>query len=135
MVGGSGERKTLRMVAQYADASNIFGDLERVRHLLGVLEGHCETVGRDPAEITKTKLATLVVAPTHDEAEAKLEPLRRFMPPDRYATMVIGGDPDEVGEQVAAFLEAGLDGLIVNMPYVQDLEQVALAGEVLSKAG
>ena len=49
MIGGSGEKKTLRMVAQYADASNFFGDVERVRHLLGVLEGHCERLGRDPA--------------------------------------------------------------------------------------
>jgi alkanesulfonate monooxygenase SsuD/methylene tetrahydromethanopterin reductase-like flavin-dependent oxidoreductase (luciferase family) len=45
MVGGSGERKTLRLVAQYADACNLFGDVERVRHLLGVLERHCDTVG------------------------------------------------------------------------------------------
>ena len=57
MIGGSGEKKTLRMVAQYADASNFFGDPERMRHLIGVLEGHCERLGRDPAEITKTRLA------------------------------------------------------------------------------
>src|SRR3954466_8359942 len=62
LIGGSGERKTLRMVAQYADGSNLFGDPERARHLLGVLEGHCETVGRDPAEITKTSMMTLVIA-------------------------------------------------------------------------
>ena len=55
LIGGSGERKTLRLVAQYADGCNLFGDAERVRHLLGVLERHCEDVGRDPAEITKTR--------------------------------------------------------------------------------
>ena len=52
MVGGSGERKTLRLVAQYADGCNLFGDPERARHLLGVLDGHCGDVGRDPAEIS-----------------------------------------------------------------------------------
>ena len=56
LIGGSGERKTLRFVAKYADGSNLFGDVERVKHLLGVLEGHCEDVGRDPAEITKTRM-------------------------------------------------------------------------------
>jgi alkanesulfonate monooxygenase SsuD/methylene tetrahydromethanopterin reductase-like flavin-dependent oxidoreductase (luciferase family) len=45
---GSGERKTLRLVARYADGCNLFGDLERIRQLLGVLESHCERLGRDP---------------------------------------------------------------------------------------
>ena len=56
LVGGSGERKTLRLVAQYADGCNVFGDPERARHLMGVLDAHCEDVGRDPAEITRTRL-------------------------------------------------------------------------------
>ena len=56
LIGGSGEKKTLRIVAQYADGSNLFGDVAHVKHLLGVLEGHCEDVGRDPAEITKTRM-------------------------------------------------------------------------------
>jgi alkanesulfonate monooxygenase SsuD/methylene tetrahydromethanopterin reductase-like flavin-dependent oxidoreductase (luciferase family) len=47
---------------------------------------------------------------------------------------VIAGDPDEVAEQVSAFLGAGLDGLIVNMPDVHDLESVALAGSTLARA-
>src|SRR6266545_6582331 len=47
MVGGSGERRTLRLVAQYADACNLFGDVDTVRHKLAVLERHCRDVGRD----------------------------------------------------------------------------------------
>jgi F420-dependent oxidoreductase-like protein len=134
MVGGSGERKTLRMVAQYADASNVFGDLEKVRHLVGVLEGHCQDVGRDPAEITKTKLGTLMLAQTKEEADAMVEPLRDRLPPERIAGFIIAGDPEGVGELVAAHLDAGLDGLIVNMPNAFDLDAVAAAGEILSKA-
>src|SRR5919205_3885024 len=72
MIGGSGEKKTLRLVARYADACNLFGDVERVRHLLGVLERHCEDVGRDPAEITKTRMGTLFIAETDEEAQRKL---------------------------------------------------------------
>jgi alkanesulfonate monooxygenase SsuD/methylene tetrahydromethanopterin reductase-like flavin-dependent oxidoreductase (luciferase family) len=134
LIGGSGERKTLRMVAQYADACNVFGDVEHVRHLMGVLERHCEAVGRDPAEITKTKLATLVIADTREAAEAKLAPMREHMPEDRLRALALAGDRDEIGEQVAAYRDAGLDGLIVNMPDVHDLEAVALAGEVLEAA-
>jgi F420-dependent oxidoreductase-like protein len=135
MIGGSGERKTLRMVAQYGDASNVFGNVEKVRHLMGVLEGHCEAVGRDPAEIVKTKLGTLAIGATEAEAQAKLEPRRRLgVSEERLAGFAIAGDPDAIGEQVAAHLDAGLDGLVVNMPDVHDLEMVALAGETLSRA-
>ncbi len=57
MIGGSGERKTLRLVARYGDACNLFGgDPELIRHKLEVLEGHCEAEGRDYAEIEKTIL-------------------------------------------------------------------------------
>jgi F420-dependent oxidoreductase-like protein len=55
MVGGSGERKTLRLVAQYADACNLFAtDPAGVAHKIEVLDRHCEDLGRDPAEITRT---------------------------------------------------------------------------------
>jgi alkanesulfonate monooxygenase SsuD/methylene tetrahydromethanopterin reductase-like flavin-dependent oxidoreductase (luciferase family) len=129
MVGGSGERKTLRMVAQYADASNMFGDVERIRHLVGVLQGHCDDLGRDIGEITKTKLATLIIG---DDAAAKAEPLRAVMG-ERFDGVVIHGSADEVAEQVQAHLDAGLDGIVVNMPYVHDLEQVELAGRTLAQ--
>jgi F420-dependent oxidoreductase-like protein len=129
MVGGSGERKTLRMVAQYADASNMFGDLERIRHLVGVLQGHCDDLGRDINEITKTKLATLVIG---DDAAAKAEPLRAAMG-ERFDGVVLHGNADQVAEQVQAHLDAGLDGIVVNMPYVHELEQVELAGRTLAQ--
>ncbi|MEP9365134.1 LLM class F420-dependent oxidoreductase [Nocardioides sp. CN2-186] len=57
LIGGSGERKTLRMVAQYADACNIFGqEPDVVRHKLEVLRGHCDTLGRDYDAIEKTMI-------------------------------------------------------------------------------
>jgi len=122
LIGGSGERKTLRFVAKYGDGSNFFGDVERVKHLLGVLERHCEDVGRDPAEITKTRMASVSIAPTHEAASAKFQgdPSRAFV-----------GDPDSIADQVQAYLDAGLDGMTVTLPDVHDLETVALAGETL----
>jgi F420-dependent oxidoreductase-like protein len=132
MIGGSGERKTLRMVAQYADASNFFGDADRMRHLIGVLEGHCERLGRDPAEITKTRLGSLIIAPTQEEAEAKFERVRERanIPPERLATYIVG-DPDTVAEQATELLEAGVDALMFSTPYVYELETVELLGQTL----
>jgi F420-dependent oxidoreductase-like protein len=60
LVGGSGEQVTLKLVARHADACNLFGDPETVRHKLAVLREHCEREGRDPAEIEVTHLAPLV---------------------------------------------------------------------------
>ena len=136
LIGGGGEKRTLRLVAQYADACNLFGDLDTIRHKLDVLNRHCEAVGRDPAEITKTRLGALVVAETAEEADRIAERLRaaRNMSADQYRGYAVSGDPDEVCEQVAAYLEAGLDGLIFNMHNAQDLEPVELAGRTLSKA-
>ena len=54
MIGGSGERKTLRLVAEYADACNIFGDPPTIAHKVDVLKRHCDAVGRDPNEIEVT---------------------------------------------------------------------------------
>jgi F420-dependent oxidoreductase-like protein len=56
LIGGSGERKTLRLVALYADACNIFGDAPTIAHKLDVLRRHCDEVGRDPAQIEVTAL-------------------------------------------------------------------------------
>ncbi len=56
MIGGGGEKKTLRLVAQYADACNIFGGPEELTHKLGVLRRHCEAIGRDPNEIEVTAM-------------------------------------------------------------------------------
>jgi F420-dependent oxidoreductase-like protein len=132
MIGGSGEKKTLRMVAQYADASNFFGDPDRMRHLIGVLEGHCDRLGRDPAEITKTRLGTVLIAPTQEEAERRFARLREVLniAPERLSTFLVG-DPDTVAEQVSELLEAGVDALIFNSPEVHDLETVELLGQTL----
>jgi F420-dependent oxidoreductase-like protein len=133
LIGGSGERRTLRLVAQYADACNLFGDLDTIRHKLAVLERHCSDVGRDPAEITKTKLATLFVGRTMEEAQAAADVARRQRG-DMAAAFSVVGDADAVAEQVAAHREAGLDGLIFNLPEIRDVDHVRLAGETVAKA-
>src|SRR6202007_1097385 len=58
-IGGGGERKTLRLVAQYADATNVFGGPEQIHHKYEVLREHCATIGRDPDEIERSTLQTI----------------------------------------------------------------------------
>ena len=132
LIGGSGERKTLRMVAQYADGCNVFGDPERARHLLGVLEGHCERLGRDPAEITKTSMANIAIAESDEAVRAKLEAMLAAGVPKRRVEAATAGTPDRILERAHAFREVGIEGLTITMPDAHDLESVALAGETLA---
>ncbi len=134
LVGGGGERRTLDIAARHGDACNIFGDPATVRHKLSVLEAHCERAGRDPAEISKTRLGALVMADTAAEAArigAELR-ARRNMSMDKYRDYTTEGTPDSVCEQVAELFDAGLDGLIFNLPDTADLDAIAAAGSVLS---
>ncbi|HRE00444.1 MAG TPA: LLM class F420-dependent oxidoreductase, partial [Ilumatobacteraceae bacterium] len=70
MIGGGGERKTLRMVAQYADESNLTSQPEDIPRKLDVLAEHCANLGRDRSEIVVTKLVMMVIGNTHEEAVA-----------------------------------------------------------------
>jgi len=134
LVGGGGERRTLRLVAKYAEACNLFGDVPTIRHKLEVLARHCEAVGRDPSTITTTRLGGLVIAPTAREAErvAREAAARRGADLEEYRRYAVIGDPEAVLEQARAYLDAGLDGLIFNMPNAHELEPVRLAGATLS---
>jgi F420-dependent oxidoreductase-like protein len=131
LIGGSGEKKTLRFVAKYADGCNLFGDPARAEHLLGVLRGHCEDAGRDPAEITKTVMMTLVLAEDDGALERKLEDLRARFPAERVAATT-SGTPDRIRAHAQAFKDVGIEGVTFSMPDVHDLDAVALAGETLA---
>jgi alkanesulfonate monooxygenase SsuD/methylene tetrahydromethanopterin reductase-like flavin-dependent oxidoreductase (luciferase family) len=130
MIGGGGERRTLRLVARYADMWNGFGDVPTIRHKLEILEGHCRDVGRDPAEIVKTRLGTLLVSPTMDEAKQRVAALDI---PEQRRSVLTWGDPETVVEQSRTFLDAGLDGLIFNLPVGSTPQDVELAGRTLSQ--
>jgi F420-dependent oxidoreductase-like protein len=134
LIGGGGERKTLRLVARYADMWNGFGTPEELRHKLDVLSAHCEHVGRDPADIVKTRLGTLLVTRTREEGDRRRAELRRTWGVDerRLESMLVCGDADQVAERVQSYLDAGMDGLVFNMPVGSTPEDVARAGEALT---
>ena len=73
MIGGGGERKTLRLVAKYADATNVFGGPTAIHHKYEVLRQHCEDVGRDPNEIERSTLQGINLA-----AESPSQTIDRF---------------------------------------------------------
>jgi F420-dependent oxidoreductase-like protein len=131
LVGGSGERKTLRMVAQYADGCNLSGDPERVAHLIGVLEGHCERLDRDPAQITKTVNLSLAIAETDEGARAKVKAMEGVFPQERIDA-TFAGTPEQVRERAEAYRAVGVEGLTFSMPDVHDLDAVRLAGRTLA---
>jgi F420-dependent oxidoreductase-like protein len=135
LVGGTGERRLLRLVARYADIANFFGDPATVRHKLAVLERHCEEIGRDPGEIVKTRTGMLIVAQTSDEAERRAKDVQRDTGLDEgtFLQRCIVGDPDAVAEQAQPLLDAGLDGLMFFTSGLWTPEQVALAGEAIGK--
>jgi len=133
VVGGSGERKTLRMVAQYADGCNFFGDPERARHLLGVLDGHCERLGRDPGEITKTvMMSSLAIGQTDDEVQGKIARMRELGIAENRIAAAPTGTPEQIVELAHAYREAGIEGVTVSLPDVHDPEAITLAGETLA---
>lgn len=143
MIGGSGERKTLRMVAQYADMGNLTCDPSEVPRKLDALAGHCERLGRDRSEILVSLLRVACIAPTTAEAEADRDAYlaNRGMVwadlPEELQQMISGmmviGDPDTVGEQFAEWKALGLDGFTVSLPANGHLpERVELLGRTLS---
>ncbi len=132
MIGGGGEKRTLRLVAQYADQCNVAGDLDTVRHKIEVLRNHCSDVGRDPAEVTTTRLGALFLV---DSAQASTETREMVvgMAGEEFAAACTIGTDDEVLEQVAAILDAGIQEPIFNMPF-QDAAIVRRAGALLTKS-
>jgi F420-dependent oxidoreductase-like protein len=111
MIGGTGEKKTLRLVAQYADACNLFAGmgLEMLQHKFDVLKHHCETVGRDYAEIEKTTLGTAYLA----EDQMKVS---------------------DMIEHCRALAEIGVQHAIFNMPNVHEISPLEVFGREIIPA-
>jgi F420-dependent oxidoreductase-like protein len=146
LIGGSGEKRTLRLVAKYADESNLTCAPNEIPRKLEALARHCQELGRDPRAIGKSWLGSFILAPTYEQAEAARneflarrgmrweslpEPVR-----DIVNRALVLGDPDTVGERVQReILEPGLDGIVVNLPADAHVEgSVERAAATLRKA-
>ncbi len=105
LIGGSGERRTMRIAAKYADEWNAWTTPELLAHKVSVLRAHCEEVGRDPAEIHVSTQAHLFLSTD----QAWLDEHRRA----EHGTRAIVGTPDKVADIVGRYQEAGADELII----------------------
>jgi alkanesulfonate monooxygenase SsuD/methylene tetrahydromethanopterin reductase-like flavin-dependent oxidoreductase (luciferase family) len=127
LVGGGGEKRTLRLVARYADACNVFGDPATVAHKVAVLRGHCEDVGRDPAEVTVTHLSTALL---DVDAVDRLRPAR--VTPEQYAARVGAGPVEDQVGRYRALAGAGVQTAIVNLPDLDDPAPVERFADVIA---
>ncbi|HJR23970.1 MAG TPA: LLM class F420-dependent oxidoreductase [Acidimicrobiales bacterium] len=126
MIGGQGEKKTLRLMAEHAEMANFTSGIDEIPRKLEVLASHCADVGRDPSTINKTSLLTVVQADTTEEAIVLRNGFLKangldFDTLDEatqavVSTRVVAGDPDTIGEQAQRLVALGLDGVTFNLP-------------------
>ncbi len=135
LVGGSGERRTLRLVAERADACNLFGEPEVVARKVAVLRDHCAAVGRDPDAVSVTHLGTVLVG---DDPGHVADLVERTRPPrlsaERHSRNVHAGTVDQHVARVQRYVEAGVDHVIVSLVDVDAPGAVERYGEVIRRA-
>lgn len=126
LVGGGGERVTLRLVARYADACNIGGGVEAVRRKDAVLRAHCEAIGRDEALIERTTgIGAVIIRDSEAEARRVFAAMFAANGRARPWTDQPVGTPEQIAEQLAPFLELGYRHLIAGFPAPYDEESMA----------
>ena len=125
MVGGSGEKVTLRLVAQYAQFCNIAGDAETVMRLFGVLREHCERVGRPYDEVTRSIYTTVILGRDENEVAAKRERLGEFIP----TRGALVGTPAQLVDALGEYARAGCQYVVFRTPDWLDVEPVQLFAE------
>jgi F420-dependent oxidoreductase-like protein len=111
LIGGGGEKRTLKIVAKYADIANVQGTPDEVRHKWDVLDGHARDAGRDPKSIRRTIQVPLFLNEDPAFRERVLQGIgaaRGGSPEDAAQAILIGG-PDEIIEQIKRFEAAGVE--------------------------
>lgn len=134
LIGGSGEKRTLRLVARYADACNVFGDPDRVRHKVSVLERHCAEVGRDPSQVEVTHLTNALVSQDRTALRDRVDSQRdRNTTAEEFMKRNNAGTVDDLEELFAAYREAGADHSIVSLPDVVRQGSLEDFGQVIAR--
>ena len=111
LIGGGGEKRTLRIVAKYADIANVSGTPDEVRHKFEVLDGYCKELGRDPKSIRRTIQVPLFLSDNESFKQRVLQGMSAATgrPAEEAAKSILLGSVDEVKEQVARFQAAGVE--------------------------
>ncbi len=135
-VGGSGERVTLRLAAQYGDATNFGGhldDLAWYRHKFDVIRGHCDAIGRDPDELIRSSDVETTLVRAGDDPDLLTRRYRRDQSLAEYRTHAIVGGPQEIIDAYGRLIDAGVNYIIVSdVPGLARLDVLeAFAADVL----
>jgi F420-dependent oxidoreductase-like protein len=123
LIGGGGEKVTLKLVAQYGDACNIGGDLPTIKHKFAVLKEHCATLGRDYESIHRTSTTFCSIGATDEEARAKIPQAFLSRLGDRLDNMLIGS-PDTIRLRLADLEAAGVQEIILSFPDAIQLDSL-----------
>jgi F420-dependent oxidoreductase-like protein len=126
MIGGDGEKVTLRLVAQYADMCNVFGDPETVARKFAVLREHCERIGRAYDEVTRTNHVSILIAANERELAAKKA--------HHGADFDLVGTPDAIIDGLARYAQIGSQYVTFTMPDAAEIEPILLLGETVVPA-
>lgn len=133
-IGGGGEKRTLKIVAAHADVANTGGSVEVFKRKRDVLRQHCEAIGRDPAEITLTHHADVLIGSTDNDVRALLDrypSLWGTPEADRLPAHHIG-TPQQVIDRMGEFIDAGAGGFVLWAPdYPQTESLQAFAEQVV----
>ena len=123
LIGGGGEKVTLKLLAQYGDACNVSGSPETVKHKFAVLADHCTNVGRDYESIHRTANTFCAIGETDEQARTKI-PAALLNSPAMAAMAMSGliGSPDTIRERLAEFEAAGVQELILGFPDILQLD-------------
>jgi F420-dependent oxidoreductase-like protein len=133
MIGGSGEQKTLRLVAKYADQCNIVGEADTIRRRNDLIDSYCAEVDRNPAEVFRTRMAALFPCATEADATSLRQMFNLENNPDARAQFTIGTRA-QIIDEVRGLIAAGLDEVIFSLPGVTDPAVIAEAGDILAEA-
>ena len=121
LIGGDGEKVTLKLVAQYADACNVGDDPTTVKQKLAVLKQHCATVGRDYESIHRTSTTFCLIADSDEQALAQLPAERKARIGNKVTTALIG-NPETIRQRLVAYEEAGVQELVLRFVNGTNLE-------------
>jgi F420-dependent oxidoreductase-like protein len=125
LIGGSGEKVTLRLVAQYAQLCNVSGTPDDAARLFGVLREHCERIGRPFEEITRSVYTTIILGRDQADVAAQRERLGTFIP----ARGALVGTTDELIDALGAYARVGCQYVIFRTPNWLDVEPIQLFSE------
>jgi F420-dependent oxidoreductase-like protein len=126
MIGGGGEKRTLRLVARYADQCNVTGDVATLTRKIDVLRRHCAEVGRDPAEVGVTWMTPLILTTSSQNTAEVREMLAGAASAEETAGFTVG-QPHEIPELVAGHIEAGADEVIFSFAFADAAGITAVA--------